>query len=191
MKKIIALLPVLSLLFMSCMTFSPDGREIGVHITVQTNRSERHVEPKRGAWLEILDKGGRFIKGELLAVEQDSLLIWELASGIDIFVDIHHIKTIKLTRKSRAYEGALIGGALGTLIGAATYQEPRSTGWGVIDFGPEFNAAAGGLMGMAAGGLIGAAAGADQTLQIEGKSDSEIRKMLEILNSHARFPSNQ
>ena len=191
MKKIIALIPVLSLLFVSCMTFTPYGQEVGILIPVKKPRVEREVSMKRGALLEIQAKGGGYIKGELIAVERNSLLVWEFASGTDLSVDIRDIKTIGLSRKSRAKEGALIGGALGALIGLATYQEPKNKGWITLDLGPGINAMGGGLVGMAAGGLIGAAAGTDQTIQIEGKSEPEIRKILEILRSKARFSDYQ
>jgi len=188
MKKIISLIPVLSLFLISCVSFTPYGQEVGILIPVKNPRLEREVLMRRGVLLEIQAKGGGYIKGELIAVEKKSLLIWEFASGTDLSVNIEDVKTISLSRKSRAKEGALIGGALGALIGLTTYQEPKNKGWITIDLGPGINAAAGGLMGMAAGGLIGAAAGTDQTIRIEGKSEFEIKKILEILRSKARFP---
>ena len=191
MKKIIALMPVLSLFLISCVTYAPYGQEVGILIPVREPRVERDVSMKRGAFLEIQAKGGGYIKGELIAVEKNSLLVWEFASGTDLSVDIGDIKVIKLSRKSRAYEGALIGGVAGALIGRATYQKPKNTGWIDLDFGPGFNTAAGGLIGMAAGGLVGATAGINQTIQIEGRSESEIKKILEILRSKARFPEYQ
>ncbi len=45
--------------------------------------------------------------------------------------------------------------------------------------------------GLLFGIISGALAGADETIQIEGKTDSEISKVLKKLRSKAKFPEYQ
>ena len=100
MKKIIALMPVLSLLIIGCVTFSPYGRGGGIFIPVQKPRSVRTAPVKLGA---------------------------------------------------------TVFGALGALVG----------------------------------GSIGAIAGTDETILIDGMSNSEIKSILEKLRKNARVSSFQ
>ena len=48
-----------------------------------------------------------------------------------------------------------------------------------------------GLSGAILGGIIGALAGADKIVQIEGKSETEIRKALNKLRKKARIRNSQ
>jgi len=141
---------------------------------------------KKGAKLEIWGKGGRFIRGELIAVKQNSLVMME--SGTDVSIDIDNIKAIEIEKKSKAGLGLILGGFTGALIGRATYTKPKNTGLFTPDFGPGVNTLAGGILGGLIGLAIGAAAGSDETIQIEGKSDSEIKEVLKKLRSKARIP---
>lgn len=146
---------------------------------------------RNGAEVIIRKNDGRSIRGELIAVKKSSLLVLGSQSQADESADIGDIKEIRFLRKSRAKEGLIIGGIGGALIGLATYQEPKNTGWITIDFGPGANAAGGGLLGIAVGGIIGAIAGKDQTIQIEGKSQEEINKILKDISKKSRIPDFQ
>jgi len=193
MKKIIALIPALVLSLVSCTTFNPYGRGIGVPFPVQEPRFEKELEMKTGALIEIQGKEGGYIVGELIAVKKKSLLICEYATGRDLFVDIRDIKTITIGKKSKAMLGAgiggLIGGGMGALVGAGEKQ--GSLGIFSKEDNMLIGAAVFGAFGALIGGGIGSIAGIDKTIQIEGKSDSEIKKILGDLSKKARVSDFQ
>ena len=141
---------------------------------------------RRGAKIVIQKKDGQQVRGELLAVKKDSLLLLS-DFRTDVSVDIKDVKVIKIVRKSKALIGLLAGGALGALLGLATYKKPVKKGMITLDFGPEYVAVGGGFLGGLIGLCIGAVVGTDETIQIEGKSDSEIKEALEKLRKKARI----
>lgn len=193
MKRIIVLILVLVLSLMRCTTFNPYGRGIRVPFPVQEPRFEKDLEMKTGALIEIQGKGGGYIVGELIAVKKNSLLVCEYATGTDLFVDIGDIKTITIGKKSKAMLGAGIGGLIGGGLGALVGAGEKSDSW--VSYTKEQNmligAAIFGTLGALAGGSIGAIAGTDETIQVEGKSDSEIQEVLEKLRKKARVPGFQ
>jgi len=165
-KKFIALFLVFSLMMLSANLYAKE---------------------RRGAKLMVTKKDGQLIEGELITVKENSLLLLD-AEGKDVSVDIADIKAIKIVRKSKFWSGAgigfLIGG--GTVALLASSEAPVEEGsewlwylaWGVI-FGAPC---------ALIGGLLGAFAGTDKTIQIEGRSDLEIKEVQEKLRSKARIP---
>ena len=165
MKKVIALILVLSLL-------------VSIH-------GELLAKEKRGAELQIQKKDGEEVRGELIAIKQNSLLILDSVLKTDLSVDIDEIKVIIIMKISKALVGVIVGGALGALLGYMSYQP--SVGF-TIDFGRGGTTLVAGLMGGGIGAAIGALLGIDEKIQIEGKSAGEIRGTLEHLRQKARIP---
>ncbi len=64
MKKIIACLPLLSLLLMSCTTFSPIGKDIGLNFPAPNNSVERETGKKIGGHID----------GRLFSIDQNTLM---------------------------------------------------------------------------------------------------------------------
>lgn len=160
MKKLIALFLVITFMVMNCAIYK---RGEGINL-----------EPgqKPGVKLVIQKTDGWQVKGELIAVEENSLLLMESESGADVSIYIADIWSIRIVKKSKAWQGLGIGALLGIMYGAAT----RKEGGG----------------GFVASGLgIGALIGTDKTIKIEGKSDTEIKEALEKLRSKARIPNYQ
>ena len=145
-----------------------------------------YAKERRGAKLIIQKKDGQQVRGELIAVKQNSLLLLDSETGADVSVDIKDIKVIKIRKKSMAGNGFLLGGSVGALIGLAAYREPTG-GMFTIDLGPGPTALGGGIVGGLIGLVIGLVAGKDKTIQIEGMSDSEIKEALEKLRKKARI----
>ena len=85
--------------------------------------------------------------------------------------------------------GLLVGAGAGALIGSALH-EPN-TWLGPASEWAKYGALAGSVIGLCAGILAGGMVGIDKTIQIEGKSDSEIKKTLEDLRKKARVPNFQ
>ena len=173
MKKFISLFLVFSILALSGNLFAKE---------------------RRGDELIIQKTDGTQVRGELIAVKQTSLLLLEQDSGADVTVDIGDIGIIKTVKKSKLWIGAgyefLIGIVIGAIVGVTLFDDPTSReitaeGWAAI------GALVGGGVGLLIGGIIGAASRKDKTIQIEGKSDSEIQEILEELRKKARVKNFQ
>ena len=147
---------------------------------------------RRGVDIVIYKTDGNQVKGELIAVKQNSLLLKEHNSGADVTAAISEFKTITMVRKSKALKfggmGLFIGGVGGALFGGIAVGETEDVtagGWAAI-----FGISAG-ILAATLGGIIGGIMGIDKTIQIEGKSDSEINKILDDLRKKARVPGFQ
>jgi hypothetical protein len=88
---------------------------------------------------------------------------------------------------SGAGYGALIGTAVGVIVGLASYEKPKSTGFFTLDFGSEGAALAGGILGTVAGftigGVIGAVSGGDERYDLSQKPAGEKIKILRDLGA--------
>jgi hypothetical protein len=163
------LLLVFSLLTTSCATIKP-------------TRTKR-----KGAELIVQKKDGQQVRGELITVKNSSLLLLD-SEGADVSIDIADIKVIRIVKKSKAILGAssglLIGGGGGALLGQAASDTESPNVWilGALIFGG---------LGLLIGAGTGALLGIDKIIQIEGKSDSEIKEILEKLSKKARIQSLQ
>jgi hypothetical protein len=72
------------------------------------------AKERRGAKLIITKKDWQQVKGELIAVKQNSLLL--LVSGVDVGVDISDIKVVRIVKKSEAVAGLVVGVLVGGII---------------------------------------------------------------------------
>lgn len=137
------------------------------------------AKERRGADLIVQKTDGTQVRGELIAVKQTSLLLLERDSGADVTVEIEDIRVITIVKKSRTGKFALLIGASLGLIGSITSIWDEEYGF-VEPF------VMGAIFGALIGVIVGAIAGIDKTIQIEGKSDSEIQEILEKLYKKAR-----
>lgn len=160
-----------------------------------------YAKESRGADLVIQKIDGQQIKGELIAVKQDSLLLKESESGADVSVSLRDTKFITINNKSHALEwggvGFLLGGASGALIGNAMGDTEQSGSgfrgtffWETAEFKALLIGFIGGVLGAIIGGLVISGQG-ERIIQVEGKSDTEIKKILEELRKKARVPDFQ
>ena len=146
------------------------------------------AKERRGAELEILKIDAQRVRGELIAVKQDSLLLLK-TEGSDVSVNIVDVKSVLIIKKSKFLKGmgigflsgALLGGLLGAIGGEENETWPREAI--ALLF-----AGIGSGTGLLVGGILGANAGKDKVLQIWGKSDSELKVILEELRKNARIP---
>ena len=154
----------------------------------------------RGADLIIQKKDGTQMRGELIAVKKNSFLLLERELGADVSVMINDTSTTKIVKKQNTALwggiGSLFGVIAGAVVGSSISIEKKAF-WGadVTEVNRAYNTLlgmiAGGILGFAAGALTGAATGADKTMQIEGKSDTEIQEILEKLRKKARIKNYQ
>jgi len=147
-----------------------------------------YAKERRGAKLVITKNDGLQIRGELITVKPNSLLLLD-TEGKDVSIDIADIKVIRVVKKSKVLLGAglgiLIGGGLGTLIGAKAPEGfERLGGEGIT--GAEI-ALYGVIAGLFIGGFFGATTGAGETIQIEGMPPKTIEFYLAKLRKKARI----
>ncbi len=144
----------------------------------------------RGATLVVTLKDGLRVKGELLAVKPDRLLMLKSAPEEGATVDIAEISTVRIVRKSRTILGGVAGLVAGAGIGAiwgnsAHGSDPQTPGLnaliGMIVFGAP--AAALGL-------VIGTAIGLDPVMVFEGRPVEEVQRSLSKLGRMARESSD-
>ena len=174
MKKFVSLFLVLSLLEISCATITSPAVE------------KRFPERKQGA-LVITKTDGQQIKGELITVKPNSLLLLSI-TGKGVSVDIADIKVIRVVKKSKLLLGAGIGLVVGGGGGVLT---SLIFGWSVYEGGEGLAAVlsggVGAAVGLLLGGITGALVGRDETIHFEGMSDSEIKEALNKLRKKARI----
>jgi len=143
---------------------------------------------KKGAEIVIQKRGGVKIRGELIAVKEDSLLLMERESGSDVSVAVREIRSIVIVKKPKLnyafFGGLLVGGALGGYLGATMYgpgEEALAVMLGVL----------GAVTFATLSGVIFGSASSDETIYFYGKSDAEIQDILEKLRNMARVRNLQ
>jgi len=101
-KKLISLFLVFSLIEISCTTITLPTKE----------RRFKERDTKRGAEFIIQKKDGQQIKGELIAVKPNSLLLLN-TEGKDVSINIEDIKIIKVVEKPKVTRYLLMGAIWG------------------------------------------------------------------------------
>jgi hypothetical protein len=152
------------------------------------------AKEKRGADLLIREIEGNAVRGELIAIKQSLLLLLERYTGADVTVDVEDVEVIKIFGKSRALQGGAIGGLLGGLVGFLIGRSQGDEGGFVLISKSQaggIGAVIGGGIGTLAGVGFGAALKVNSTIQLKGKSKSEIQNILKKLRSKARIKNSQ
>ncbi len=148
------------------------------------------AKERRGSDLVVQNKDGRKVEGELIAVKRNAILLRLSYSSLETSIDIDDIKIITIMKGTKAgiwsFYGFVIGGSIGVLLAST------SKGWGsgtprLIGLSGAFW----GLLGCYMGWGVGDGIERKETIQIEGKSDSEIKEILEDLRKKARVPNFQ
>jgi len=146
---------------------------------------------KRGATLIVTKLDGQLIKGELITVKPNSLLLLD-TEGKDVSIDIADIKVIRIVKKSKFWTGAGYGFLIGAVI--VTMAALESVGPSDYSIGPRTEVEAvvggvigGGLLGGIIGGVFGLASKGEKTIQIEGRHPSSVEFILKKLRKKARI----
>lgn len=138
----------------------------------------------------VVDLGfGVPVKGELIAVRPDSLLILD-NSRVDRSIEVAHIRSVSIPKSSKAG----IGGILGLIAGAGGgylvgYTAAVASG-ACPDCEAPLQGLTGGvlgcLVGVGIGASIGSAAGRDVVIPLGGLSRPELTVQLKKLRKYAR-----
>ncbi|MCK4646601.1 MAG: hypothetical protein KAU46_10135 [Candidatus Aminicenantes bacterium] len=146
---------------------------------------------RKGVKLDIQKIDGQKVNGELITVKPDSLLLLD-SEGVDVSVDIKDVESIKILKKSKAYELGLAAFLVGATIRGVGHSMVRKEKVGEETTQHFFQASiVWGFYAGVAGIIIGMALGIDKTIKIEGKSDVEIDAVLEKLRKKARIRNYQ
>ena len=153
---------------------------------ISRGTSKRRSPERREGGLIITKKDGQKIEGELNIVKENSLLLLDRYGG-DVSIEIADIRTIRILKKSKQGLGSLIGGTIGMGIGVLVALSPSSGEdysivWTAVLLGSLLA-----LPGALIGGIVGATAGIDETIQIEGMTDVQIKWAMDKLRKKARI----
>jgi hypothetical protein len=141
------------------------------------------AKERRGATVEVTMVDGGRVKGELLAVKADALLICEEGTGKGERLDLRQVARVKLFKQSKFLKGMLIG--LGAGLGLSLYISSTYAGH---DQGYGF-ALAMGIVTPATclgGGLLGGLAGLHEKFSLLGASPRSVQQNLGRLKRYAR-----
>ena len=175
MKKTISLFLVLSLLLLS------------IPLT---------AKEKKGVELLLKKTDGTEVRGELIVVKENSMVLMERYSGGDVTVDVSDVRSVTNVKKSKALENAglifLICAGTGIVLGSTANKE--KSGFDIISES-EMYIALGILTGLIAVGIgvvIGAFEGKDETIQIKRGDDPRLKSLiLQDLRKKARIQNFQ
>lgn len=147
---------------------------------------------KKGAELVVYKTDGLEIRGELLHVKMDSLLLMESPTSTGITININEMQTIKIIRKSKFWKGVGIGYGISFFYfsyAALDYLKSEDEMGNVIIF-LLYTTISTAVVGTAAAlisGLFGSYASIGRTFKIAGKKKHEIDDILKELSLMARF----
>jgi hypothetical protein len=138
------------------------------------------AKERRGSTVVVTLIDGSLIKGELLAVKHDFLLVYNHDAGQGKILDLQQVAKVKVLKKSKLGLGLLIG--LGVAVGMSVIIQSKTNEYPfVLTF-----IGIGSLTALI-GGLIGAAiTGIDKKISLTGVSAQNILFDLEQLKRYAR-----
>jgi len=133
-----------------------------------------YAKEKRGAKLIITKKDGQQIRGELITVKPNSLLLLD-TEGKDVSVGIEDIRIIRRVKKG-ALIGLLVGVGSGLIAGRASEIIEGDTSYVAFP-----------VYGILIGIPVALIVGKDKTIHFEGMTDSDIQDALDKLRKKARI----
>jgi outer membrane lipoprotein SlyB len=154
-----------------------------------------NLAAKERAMLRIQKKDGHKIEGELIGIEDRTLMLID-GSRTYVSCAIDETNMIMITKKSKFLTGAVPGFILGAIggkiIGGAAETDTKGGFMSPNARAQAEGAVLGAILGTMFGGIISSSIGGPQeTFLIEGKSQEETKLVLEKLRSKARFPNYQ
>jgi len=134
---------------------------------------------RKGSTVEVTMTDGHVVKGELLAVKADALLVFDRSADQGKSLDLRQVTRVKICKKSQALPGAAIGlgvGLVTTLLGNAK-NHSEDAGLAYLIIPPP---------AALLGGIIGGIAGMSEKFSLPGESFRSAQQNLERLKGYAR-----
>lgn len=148
---------------------------------------------RKGVKLIIQKTDGQEIKGELITVKSNSLLILDAETETDTTVNLNIIDVITVDNKSLMFElgvgGFLLMGA--TRLSLHSSLERVDKGGETATTHQVQDTWLWGAMGAGVGVLAGAVFGVNKTIRIQGESEADIQSAMEKLSKKARVKGIQ
>jgi len=150
---------------------------------------------RRGINLNVTKTDGQPIKGELIAVKENSLLLLEKEVGVDVSINISDVKIITIKGPTTVLRLTLpiLSAAGGAITGLTVWWLSSAGGLGYIGTDKEEmkkdqkKYARYGALILGCLGTVALMFATDKTIQIEGMTDSEIHETLYKLRKKARI----
>ena len=150
---------------------------------------------RRGINLNVTRTDGQPIKGELIAVKENSLLFLEKEAGVDVSINISDVKiiTVKGLTTVLRLTAPILSAVGGAVLGLFVWWLGSAGGLGYIGAGKEEmkkdqkKYAGYGALILGSLGTVASMFATDKTIQIEGMTDSEIQETLDKLRKKARI----
>jgi len=149
------------------------------------------AEKKKGNTVVLEMKGGETVQGELLAVREDRLVLFDMDALAGRDVPLGDVSRIRIVKPSKFGQGVgtafLIGAVSGVCLGLASGTTQGLSG-GTISAGTKAVAGAFGfgILGIPIGGVVGAVSGIDQWIDVAALPAASHRAVLERLRIYAR-----
>jgi hypothetical protein len=168
MRKFTSLFLVFSILLLSGNTFANERK--GAELIIQkTDRTQ--------------------VRGELIAIKENALLLLDRESGSDVTINIVDTKVITIEKRQVlewCVPGLLVGTFVGFFIGSSLEEE--NSQFNLFKGLPTLvGTITGVVIGLGTGLIIGLSTKGAKKIRIEGRSDSEIQEILEKLRKKARI----
>lgn len=132
---------------------------------------------QHGALVEVQLHGNRLVRGELLRVQPDSLLVYEKTTDRETSIRLDQVRTVRVLRKSKFVPGLILGGGAGFLIGHAIHVDPETLLGPPVFLVP---------LGLISGAIIGSTAGTDKKLTWYAATPQQRNLYLKTLKRYSR-----
>ena len=151
-----------------------------------------YAKERKGVQLKLRTKDGAVLMGELLTVKGRDLILMSIPESQGSNENISNLTSIRIVKKSKFVQGlqyGVLGGvAVGALVGAVSIESDKFA-LGATAEGALSGGMFGGIFGALVGGTVGIVAGADETFELQGRSDADLNDLLFKLNRLSRSPS--
>lgn len=142
------------------------------------------VDRGNGSLLVIQTKDGKTVRGELLMVKEDSLILMDSLNPTGLTLKIENIQKLVLKKKWGFSQGAGLGGMIGLTGGFVLHMLSGIED----DERPSFKGVRYGVLSMLVGGVIGQLGGFNESIDLDNQNPEKKIKILKKLNSKSRFP---
>lgn len=140
---------------------------------------------RRGATVEVTMADGSRVRGELLIVKNDALLVFDQDTNLGKSLDLRQVDRVKVLRRSKLSEGVSIGIGVGLLLSVRNLKKMDRESLVPVFFQKVVSFWPLPITGLG-GGLLGAIGSIPKKYPLAGVAPQTFRKNLERLARFAR-----